>query len=75
MKLRPNILTIATFLFLLVVGILVILGVVLWKGKTGNDFVTGALIGLLGTGLTALTSLGNNILEKDNSPNKRDDRS
>ena len=67
MKLRWNILIIAGFVFTLALGILIILCVSIRQGN-GNDFVTGALIGLLGTGLTALTSLGNNILEKDNVP-------
>ena len=68
MKLRLNILIIALFVFFLGAGILGTLLVTIMKGGSGNDFVIGALIGLLGTGLTALTSLGNNILEKDNTP-------
>ena len=67
MKLRLNILIIALFVFFLGAGILGTLLVTIMKGGSGNDFVIGALIGLLGTGLTALTSLGNNILEKDNT--------
>ena len=65
MKLRPNILFIALAVFLLCAGILATLYFAISQGGGKNDFVIGALIGLTGTGLTALTSLGNNILEKD----------
>ena len=34
-------------------------------GEGKDDFLKGALIGLIGAGITALTALGNNILEKD----------
>ena len=65
MKLRPNIMLIVGGVFLLCAGILFMLYYALGQEGDGNDFVIGALIGLIGTGLTALTSLGNNILEKD----------
>ena len=68
MKLRYNILLIALGVFILSAGIIGILAYSVGSGK-GNDFLMGALLGLIGTSLTALTSLGNNILEKDNTTN------
>ncbi len=65
MRWRKNILLIAGFVFFLGVGIIAMLFVATWQGKENSDFVTGALIGLLGTTITALTAIGNNILEKD----------
>ena len=68
MRVRLNILVIALFVFLTIGGIVGILIYALSQGGTDNDFVIGALIGLLGTGIISLTSLGNNILEKDGKP-------
>ena len=68
MRVRWNILVIALFVFLTIGGIVGTLIYALWQGGTDNDFVIGALIGLLGAGITSLTSLGNNILEKDDKP-------
>ena len=68
MRLRWNILLIAAGVFLISMGIIGVLTYSIHVGGEGNDFVIGALIGLLGTSMTALTSLGNNILEKDNAP-------
>ena len=65
-SLRPNILLLATFVFLVVIALVVIL-FNLATGDSNDDFLKGALVGLIGTGITALTSLGNNILEKDSS--------
>ena len=41
------------------------------EGPKNNEFLKGALIGLIGTGLTALTALGNNILEKDSKDSEK----
>ncbi len=65
-SLRPNILLLATFVFFVVIALVVIL-FNLATGDSNDDFLKGALVGLIGTGITALTSLGNNILEKDSS--------
>ena len=67
-SLRPNILLLATFVFVVVIALVVTL-FNLATGDSSDEFLKGALIGLIGTGITALTSLGNNILEKDSSSN------
>ena len=67
-SLRPNILLLATFVFVVVIALVVTL-FNLATGDSSDEFLKGALIGLIGTGITALTSLGNNILEKDSSEN------
>ena len=69
-SLRPNILLLATFVFVVVIALVVTL-FNLATGDSSDEFLKGALIGLIGTGITALTSLGNNILEKDSSENDR----
>ena len=65
-SLRPNILLLATFVFVVVIALVVTL-FKLATGDGSDEFLKGALVGLIGTGITALTSLGNNILEKDSS--------
>ena len=65
-SLRPNILLLATFVFTVVIFLLVTLFSVATR-DSGDEFLKGALVGLIGTGITALTALGNNILEKDTS--------
>ena len=76
---RPNILLMAIFVFTIVMFLAWILSGLVDNGGGGtgatgnsgnNEFLKGALIGLIGTGITALTALGNNILEKDNSPSR-----
>lgn len=75
---RPNILILATFVFAIVLALVFALFRLINNGdaasnetgeavsNSGNqEFLKGALIGLIGTGITALTALGNNILEKD----------
>ncbi len=69
-SLRPNILLLATFVFVVVIALVVTL-FCLATGDSSDEFLKGALVGLIGTGITALTSLGNNILEKDSSENDR----
>jgi uncharacterized membrane protein len=69
-SLRPNILLLATFVFVVVIALVVTL-FNLATGDSSDEFLKGALVGLIGTGITALTSLGNNILEKDSSENDR----
>ncbi len=58
MKLRPNIMMIAGFVFLKCAALIFLIIV-----ESDREFLMGALVGLIGTGLTALMSLGNNILE------------
>ena len=65
-SLRPNILLLATFVFIVVIFLLVTLFNLATR-DSGDEFLKGALVGLIGTGITALTALGNNILEKDSS--------
>ena len=62
--LRPNILLLATFVFVVVI-VLVFTLAALATRDSSDEFLKGALVGLIGTGITALTALGNNILEKD----------
>ena len=69
-SLRPNILLLATFVFVVVIALVVTL-FNLATGDSSDEFLKGALVGLIGTGITALTLLGNNILEKDSSENDR----
>ena len=69
-SLRPNILLLATFVFVVVIALVVTL-FNLAARDSSDEFLKGALVGLIGTGITALTSLGNNILEKDSSENDR----
>ena len=63
---RPNILLLATFVFVVVIGLVITLANLATRDGT-DEFLKGALVGLIGTGITALTALGNNILEKDSS--------
>ena len=67
-QVRPNILIIAALVALICGGIIWLLFealALIMKGKD-VDFVTGALIGLLGNGLTALAALGNLISNEKN---------
>ena len=65
---RPNILLLSTYVAVIILLLVVALtGLINGDQEADNDFLKGALIGLIGTGITALTSLGNNILEKDAS--------
>ena len=64
---RPNIMILAAFVFAIIIMLVVSL-MMLIQSSSSDEFLKGALIGLIGTGITALTALGNNILEKDTSP-------
>ena len=65
-SLRPNILLLATFVFSVVIALVFTLANLATRDSS-DEFLKGALVGLIGTGITALTALGNNILEKDSS--------
>ena len=67
---RPNILILATFVFVVVIGLVITLANLATRDGS-DEFLKGALVGLIGTGITALTALGNNILEKDSSEDGR----
>ena len=67
---RPNILLLATFVFVVVIGLVITLANLATRDSS-DEFLKGALVGLIGTGITALTALGNNILEKDSSEDDR----
>ena len=69
-SIRPNILLLATFVFVVVIALVVTL-LSLATRDSSDEFLKGALVGLIGTGITALTALGNNILEKDSSEDDR----
>ena len=71
--LRPNILVLSTFVFVIIVLLIsALFNLIGGGGDGGNDeFLKGALIGLIGTGITALTALGNNILEKDSGESNK----
>ena len=70
-SIRPNILVLATFVFVIIILLVsALFGLINGSSNTGtsnDEFLKGALIGLIGTGITALTALGNNILEKDSN--------
>ena len=69
-QIKPNILMIAVLVAVICGGIVWLLfeALALMKMEKDVDFVTGALIGLLGNGLTALAALGNLISnEKEDS--------
>lgn len=57
MKLRPNIMILASYVFLLILLLVAALGFMIFEGVE-NDFLQGALIGLIGTGITALNRPG-----------------
>ena len=67
---RPNILILATFVFVVVIALVITLFNLATRDSS-DEFLKGALVGLIGTGITALTALGNNILEKDSSEDDR----
>ena len=62
---RLNLIVIASFITVICVGILLLIGraVTTLSGDSSTGaFVTGALIGFLGSGITGLTSLGTTLL-------------
>ena len=75
-RILPNVLLIATFVTLICGGILYLLYQSFQPPPEGNttnyDFVAGALIGLLGAGISGLVSIASNLSEKNSG--KSDDR-
>lgn len=67
---RLNILIIATLIFLVCVAIALLIGKAIMQSN-GDDsttaFVIGALIGLLGSGITGLAGLGTTLVNEANS--------
>ena len=60
-QVRVNILVIATWIFMVCIGICFLIGKAI--GATGDQqFVVGALIGLLGSGITGLAGLGTTLV-------------
>ena len=75
-KFRINIVLIALFVFVIGLGIMILLYSALHPeaGKeTTNQFVLGALIGLLGSAITGLVGLGTTLLS-EGEPNQDDRR-
>lgn len=64
-RVRINILVIALFIALVCAGILIVIALAILKGGN-NQFVIGALIGLLGSGITGLAGLGTTLLTEGN---------
>ena len=59
---RINILVIAFLIAAVCFGILVTIVMTVRAGAEGNQFIVGALIGLLGSGITGLAGLGTTLL-------------
>ena len=59
---RINILVIAFLIAAVCFGILVTIVMTVRAGGEGNQFIIGALIGLLGSGITGLAGLGTTLL-------------
>ena len=74
-EVRPNILIIAGLIFGICIGIVVLIAIaILNTAGDGNDnsttaFVIGALIGLLGAGLTGLAGLGTTLVTEGSAKN------
>ena len=69
---RLNILIIAFFIALICLGIIILL----WRelsNPNANEFVLGAMIGLLGTGLTGLAGLGTTLISDGTSDKRREE--
>ena len=67
-QIRPNILFIASFIFFVCVGICVLIYAAMGM-DSDTDFVIGALIGLLSSGITGLAGLGTTLMsESQNVP-------
>ena len=54
-SLRPNILLLATFVFSVVIALVFTLANLATRDSS-DEFLKGALVGLIGTGITALTA-------------------
>ena len=61
---RVNILVIAILIAAVCGGILVTIVVTVKSGGENNQFIIGALIGLLGSGITGLAGLGTTLLSE-----------
>lgn len=59
---RINILVIALLIAAVCFGILVTIVLTVRAGGENNQFIVGALIGLLGSGITGLAGLGTTLL-------------
>ena len=75
-QIRPNILILALFVTGICVGILYLLRLSFDAAPMGNstnyDFVAGALIGLLGAGISGLVAIASNLTENGNGGNGED---
>lgn len=70
---RLNLIIIAGFIAIICIGIMVLIGKAmasLMGDSSTGAFVLGALIGLLGSGITGLTSLGTTLLNDSKSDGK-----
>ncbi len=70
---RLNILLISAFVWIVCLGIITLIGIAVTRG-TGDDnnqFVIGALVGLLGSGITALAGLGTTLLNEGSERSSR----
>ncbi len=66
---KPNIIVIASFIFFVCVGICVLIFAAIRMEDSDTDFVIGALIGLLGSGITGLAGLGTTLVsDNQNAP-------
>ncbi len=73
---RPNILIIAFFIFGVCIGIVCLIAIAISNASSGGNgdssttaFVIGALIGLLGAGLTGLAGLGTTLVTEGSAKN------
>ena len=62
-QIRPNILIVAFFIFGVCGGLVGLIVYALWK-ESQSQFVIGALVGLLGSGLTGLAGLGTTLMNE-----------
>ncbi len=73
-QIRPNILLLAGLVTFICLGILYLLRLSFDPAPMGNqtnyDFVAGALIGLLGAGISGLVAIASNLTENGNDNNK-----
>ena len=65
--LRLNILIVAAFIAAICGGIIYLICIALRQSDDGNQFIMGALVGLLGAGLTGLAGLGTTLVNDGRS--------
>ena len=73
---RINILVIAAFIALICVGILILIGALLLGGNEKvekAEFIVGALVGLLSSGITGLAGLGTTLINETTNPKNGSD--